>query len=267
MLPDFHIHTDFSGDSQTPARVQIERCLALDMEELCITDHHDYDPDINQNPFLLDIESYLPCMRQLRQEYSDRIRVNIGIELGLQLRVRDYLESLARSLDVDFIIGSSHFIDRKDPYFPEFFEGKTEREAYEHYFEVTLKRIRAIDCFDSFGHLDYVVRYGPSKNRNYSFRDYRDCIDPILKTLIEKGKALECNTAGFKYGLGHPNPEEDILIRYRELGGELITLGSDAHAPAHVGYNFDQTKDILADCGFRYITVYHQRIPRQIPIF
>lgn len=266
MLPDTHIHTSFSGDSSVPVRMQIDRCLSLGMEEICITDHHDYDTGMEQEIFLLDFSSYLSELRRVREEYAGRIRVNIGVELGLQVRIQEYLEELVDSLDVDYLIGSCHFIDRMDPYYPDFFEGRSEREAYERYFEVSLQRIRALDCFDSFGHLDYVVRYGPHANRDYSFSAYQEYIDPILKVLIEKGKALECNTAGFKYGLGHPNPAEDILRRYRELGGKLITLGSDAHAPEHIGYAFEQARSILSDCGFRYLTVYRRRIPQFVPL-
>ncbi|MCI8270287.1 MAG: histidinol-phosphatase HisJ family protein [Lachnospiraceae bacterium] len=266
MLPDTHIHTSFSGDCTTPARIQIERCLSLGMQELCITDHHDYATGMAEEIFLLDFPSYLSQLHSLQEEYSGRIRIGIGLELGLQIRIQDYLERLARSLDVDYIIGSCHFIDQMDPYYPSFFQGRTERAAYERFFEVSLKRIQTLSCFDSFGHLDYVVRYGPATNQNYSFSAYQDYIDPILKTLIEKEIALECNTAGFKYGLGHPNPTEDILRRYHQLGGERITLGSDAHTPEYIGHAFDRAKSILIDCGFRYLTVYRQRKPQWIPL-
>lgn len=266
MLPDTHIHTAFSGDCTTPARIQVERCLSLGMTELCITDHHDYATGMTEEIFLLDFSSYLFQLRSLQEEYSDRIRIGIGVELGLQIHIQDYLEQLTRSLDVDYIIGSCHFIDQMDPYYPSFFQGRTERAAYERFFEVSLKRIQTLSCFDSFGHLDYVVRYGPATNQNYSYFAYQDYIDPILKTLIEKGIALECNTAGFKYGLSHPNPTEDILRRYRQLGGEQITLGSDAHTPEYIGHAFDRTKAILIDCGFRYLTVYHHRQPQNIPL-
>ena len=157
-------------------------------------------------------------------------------------------------------------MDSKDPYYPEFFDGYTEREAYEKYFSVSLARIRQIDCFDVLGHLDYVVRYGPNRNQYYSYEAYQEYIDPILKTLIEKGRGLECNTAGFKYGLGHPNPTEDILRRYRELGGEILTVGSDAHRPEHIGYDFHRLPELLKACGFRYYTIYHNRKPEFLPL-
>lgn len=261
MISDFHLHTEFSGDSDTPVRKQVERAISLGMKEICITDHHDYDADFTDIDFTLDIEAYLTYMKQIQEEYKDQIRVGIGIELGLQTHLKDYLERLLEEYSFDFVIGSSHFADQMDPYFPEFFNGRTEREAYGRFFEVSLKRAKTLDCFDSYGHLDYVVRYGPNKNRDYSYRDYQEYIDPILKALIAKGKGLECNTGGYKYRLGHPNPAEDILKRYRELGGEILTIGSDAHAPEHVGYGFDLAREALIHCGFRYYTVFHERKP------
>ena len=83
---------------------------------------------------------------------------------------------------------------------------------------------------------------------------------------IQKGKGIELNTAGFKYGLGHPNPTESILKRYRELGGEIITIGADAHAPEHVAYDFDKVPAILKAAGFRYYTVFELRKPKFIPL-
>ncbi len=266
MLCDFHLHTAFSGDSDTPAPAQVKRAIALGMDEICITDHHDYDAGEAGDTFLLDFSSYFPYMRQLQETYAGQIRVNIGVELGLQAHIRDYLTELVPRLDVDFLIGSCHFIDGQDPYYPSFFQGRSEQEAYGRYFASTLHRVRTLDCYDVLGHLDYVVRYGPRKNQNYSYEKYREYIDPILKTLIEHGKGLECNTSGFKAGLCHPNPTEEILIRYRELGGEILTIGSDAHTPEYVGYEFSKTAALLRSCGFRYYTVFHARKPQFLPL-
>ncbi len=265
MLCDFHIHTGFSDDSDTPPALQIERAIALGMERICITDHHDYDV-VSQIDFTLDFPAYLSAMTQLRRQYRDRIRVEIGVELGLQRHIAGYLNELTRTYELDYIIGSRHFIDGLDPYYPAFYEGRTLKEALRRFFEVSLKTVQALDCFDSFGHLDYIVRYFPEKNTNYRPACYADYIDPLLQTLIQKGKALECNTGGFRYRLGHPNPREEILRRYRELGGELITVGSDAHTPDYVGIEFDRTAQLLRECGFRYYTVYHRRKAEMLPL-
>jgi histidinol-phosphatase (PHP family) len=84
--------------------------------------------------------------------------------------------------------------------------------------------------------------------------------------LIEHGKGLECNTGGLRYGLSQPNPSRRILKRYRELGGEIITIGSDAHTPDYLGYGFQECRRFLLRCGFRYYTVFHGRKPEFIPL-
>ena len=261
MISDIHLHTEFSGDSNTPVHAQIEQAIRLGMEEICITDHHDYDV-ISEIDFTLDIPRYVEEITRVREEYKDRIHVNLGIELGLQCHLKEYLEQLAGR----YPFGSSHFVNRIDPYYPAFYEGKSEDEAYRGYFEATLKRLSLLDCYDSVGHVDYVVRYGPNKNRFYTYEKFADVLDEILKTIIRKGKALECNTGGYKYRLGEPNPSVAILKRYRELGGELLTVGSDAHTPGQVGGFFPQTAEILKSCGFRFYTVYHQRKPVFYPL-
>ena len=268
MISDFHVHTSFSADSQTPAREQIEAAIRLGMKELCITDHHDYGTGAMCHlDYTVDPVTYFAALNKLAEEYQGRIHVRSGIELGLMIREKDYLNQLVQTIPADFIIGSNHFIDGYDVFDKNFYydngytEPGTDYQAYHRFFEASLERIKTFDCFDSLGHLDYVVRYGPEKNTCYRPADYMDVIDEILKTLILKGKALECNTAGFKYGLGHTHPYEEILKRYRELGGELLTVGSDGHRPHEVGGYFDQAREILTGCGFRYYTVYRERKP------
>ena len=101
----------------------------------------------------------------------------------------------------------------------------------------------------------------------YTYEAYADIIDEILRKLISMGKGIEVNTAGFKYGLGHPNPTEAVLLRYHELGGEILTLGADAHVPEHVAYAFDRLPQILRHAGFRYFTVFTGRKPDFLPSF
>lgn len=266
MISDFHTHTEFSADSEAPVREQIEKAIALNMDSICITDHNDYDVAGGTLDFFLDLPAYIPRLQQLQKEYEGRIRVLIGMELGLQRHINDYLYRTVSEYPFDFIIGSSHFIHGMDPYEREYFEGRPERDAYEEFFRVSLERVRELDCFDVYGHLDYVVRYGPNRNRFYSYAGYRDYIDPLLKLLITRGQGIECNTGGYKYGLGEPNPCLDILKRYHELGGEIITVGSDAHKPEHIGYDFDRAREALLSCGFRYYTVYEGRKPRFIKL-
>lgn len=263
---DSHLHTSFSADSDTPPSFQIERAIALGMPALCITDHQDFDGPPDVMDFTFDTDAYWSALLSLKEKYQDRIDLRIGVELGLQTDIPTDLAAYAAGNSFDLIIGSTHFCDGMDPYYPIFYEGRPEEDAYRSYFEEELKNIIAHDCFDVAGHLDFVVRYGPNKNTCYSYEKYRDVFDEILRVLVEKGKGIECNTAGFKAGLGHPHPTEAILKRYRELGGEILTLGSDAHVPEYVAYHFDQTGELLKGCGFRYYTVFRERKPEFLPL-
>ena len=117
-----------------------------------------------------------------------------------------------------------------------------------------------------YGHLDYIARYVPNQSVPFSYRDYSDLIDAILKSIIEDGKGIEMNMSGYRYGLGMPNPCPDILKRYRELGGEIITVGSDAHTPENVGLRFEKAGEHLVQAGFKYYTVWKERKPVFIKI-
>lgn len=259
MYSDTHIHTSFSGDSETPPEEQIARAEELGMKTVCITDHHDYDV-VSDIDFELCVPEYISEIRRLGDEYAGRIEILTGIELGLQTHLTDYLPTLTAENSLDYVIGSVHFVDGFDPYYPEYFN-KYGDKGYYRYYETLLDCVRAFDCFDSLGHLDYIVRYGVKYGYSYDLTDYSDIIDDILSTLIESGKALECNTGGLSRGLSEPNPCYDILKRYRQLGGELITLGADAHSPETLGYGFDKTGAVLKAMGYKYYAVYRNRKP------
>ena len=81
MLCDFHLHTSFSGDSDTPPEDQILKAAALNMPRICVTDHHDMDV-VSDCDFTLDLPKYFPAMEALREQYRDQIRIEIGIGTG-----------------------------------------------------------------------------------------------------------------------------------------------------------------------------------------
>lgn len=268
MYSDFHLHTDFSADSDTPARAQMEQAIRLGMKRICITDHQDFDyPKEYHEDFTFPTQPYFETVRDLRQQYEGRLNIFTGVELGLRTHLKQQLSDYAAAWPFDYIIGSIHLVGNADPYYPVFFEDRSEEEAYREYFTCTLENIRLhSDCFDALGHLDYIVRYGPNQNRFYTYAHYQDIIDEILRTVIDRGKALECNTAGLHYGLGHTNPHPDIIRRFVELGGQMVTIGSDAHVPDSLGYGFSTLKDMLTDCGLRYYTEFHGREPQFYPL-
>jgi len=266
MLYDYHTHTCFSGDSDTPVRAMLDRAVSLGLKEICITDHIDYDYPDEPDLFIFNIEEYFSVLSSLKEEYAKHLSVRIGVEYGLMPHLGERLKKLAASWPFDFIIGSSHVVDSIDPYYPAYWEKKTEAEGIWRYFESILENLATCSDFDVYGHMDYIIRYVPSGKKNYSYEKYQEIIETCLKRLISMGKGIEINTAGFQYGLGAPNPKMEILRRYRELGGEIITVGSDAHKPEHLAYDFDKVISILKECGFRYFTVFHGRVAKFIRI-
>ncbi len=114
--------------------------------------------------------------------------------------------------------------------------------------------------------MDYVVRYGPNKDGEYSYGKYKEILDTILEWLACHGKGIEINTGGLGYGLKEPNPCTDIIRRYRELGGETVTIGSDAHVPERIAQSFSRAEEILKNCGFQYYAVFSGRVPQYIKL-
>lgn len=273
ILSDYHVHTSFSTDSTAAPAAQIEALIAKGITEICITDHHDIGYHAEEPgdfstelPFRLNPYEYYQEILRLSQKYSSQARISIGVELGLRPDYHHSIEDFAELCDWDFIIGSTHVVDGIDPYYPAFWKGQTKQASLLRYFQATLENLEHLDCFDVYGHLDYIVRYAPDKTTGYRAADYQDVIDEILKKLIAKGKGLECNTAGLRHALPETNPCRDILTRYRELGGEILTIGSDGHKPEHLAYCFRQMPEYLSSCGFRYYTVFHNRKPEMLPL-
>lgn len=260
-LSDYHTHTNFSGDSTASPESMIKGAMVCQLKELCITDHLDLDYPNDPDLFLMDLPAYADTIHKLKEQYVGQINLKFGIELGLQPHLSEQLSSIVSTYPWDFIIGSSHVVNKMDPYFPEFWDRDTAHNQILRYFETIPENLKAFSDFDVYGHIDYIVRYCPDKTYHYSCMDYWDILEHSLQLLINAGKGIEVNTAGYKFNLSQPNPHADILKRYRELGGEIITIGSDAHSPEFLAYHFDDTIELLKNCGFRYFTTFDKRQP------
>ena len=268
---DMHMHTWFSTDSEACPRDMADEAVRKGLKTICFTDHFDKDDLEWGEEGIFDVDAYFVEMQKLQEEYAGKLNIRIGIELGLRTYLKDYYEELTKKYPFDFAIGSVHNVPYKkdaegnilytDPAAEKLFTDRTDKEAYRLMMETTLENVRTSDCFQTLGHLDYVVRYGKSREKEYSYTDYADIIDEILKLLIEKEKGLEVNSAGLKYGLPFAHPHPDVLKRYHELGGEIITIGADAHKPEHIAYDFAKAEEILKSCGFKYYTEFFEQKP------
>ncbi len=262
MYPDYHLHTEFSSDCTTPIRDVIASARAKGINEICITDHYDHDfpPGIAEYDFKLDFDRYFATLQALKEELSPDFNLKIGIEQGLMPSTCEAMSDFSsRYPCLDFIICSTHVVDGFDPYYPAYFEKWGEKGGYRRYFEEILYTVEHFTDFDVYGHLDYIVRYGPTKAENYDIRDYMDIFEAIFRRLLDTGKGIEVNTGSLYRGMDFAHPHPELLKLYREMGGEIITFGSDSHDTKHIGHAFSDTADMLRSLGFTAYCTYDRR--------
>ena len=260
MRADVHMHCGFSNDSETRPEDMVESAIAKGLSVICFTDHYDKDNLDWGDEAIFDVESYFQKMIELQEEYRDQIDIRIGAEIGMQPYLAEYYQNFIAQHPFDFVIGSVHSVLEHDVAL-DFFQKHSDPEGYRIYFEEMLQDVQKIKAYDVLGHLDYIVRYSNQGSKGFDLNDYMDIIEEILKQVIAHGKGIEMNMSGLKYGLGAPHPQPEIIKRYRELGGEIITVGADGHIPEHIAYDYHLADDILKSCGFKYYTEFKGRKP------
>ena len=246
MIGDRHVHTCFSLDSAAPVEKVLETAMGLGMKEICITDHCDFDLG---EGWVMPVEEYGPAMLEYQKRYADRIRLHIGIEMGMNPAYNGEIQALLNSFPFEYVIGSIHSMQGDDPYYRDRYD-MDDPEFYRIYFETLLERVKQTDHIDVLGHFDYVIRYGIHGLESYNPEAYADTIDAVLKEIIGRKIALELNTAGLRKNAGFVHPHPYILQRYKDLGGHLISVGSDAHSAGHVGCHFSEAEKLMKKFGF-----------------
>lgn len=274
-LYDNHNHSQFSFDGgRTSVGKTVNSAIGKGLAGVCFTDHCDFFVP----PMKAQHEEYVPEVFDVEARNAEIDKVNAkcprdfhvfkGIEIGVQKSERDKIAAHLEKYSFDEIIASVHYLDDTDPFWGGYYEGKTWRYAYGHYLETLYDEMVWLgDRFDIMGHYDYVTRYAPYPECSILYKDFPDILDSMLRYLAENGKALEINTKTYQDFKGRtPVLDKNILMRYRELGGEIISLGSDSHDADRVGFNFERTASLVSRCGFRYLAHFDKRKPVMLPI-
>ena len=258
---DYHIHTAYSQDSEAPMMEQIEEAIRQGFDEIALTDHMEKEPINGVIRFNMHVPDYLKTAKSMQEAYKEKIKIKIGVEIGYEPRWHDELITLIHPEDFDFIICSTHKCEEQGMGIGTFFEDKTQIQGYTRYFEEVLNAIKTFPNFNVYGHMDYVNRYGHFDHKILKVKDYKELIYEILKTLKESHRGLEINTSGIRYGLGHFNPQIEVLKMYLDMGGEIITIGSDSHYTNHIGYLWNEAALLLKNIGFKHYTTFEDRKP------
>ncbi len=270
VLVDYHCHTDISRDSRAPYWDMVMAEYQAGVRELCITDHCD----------TVDWESmsfYPPCRQVARKELEayqsvqDRLPEDLHLAMGIELAELVFYPDLGKELSapewLDFVLGSYHISREYGDYHCQDYTDPAHCQALIDVYLRDLQFLANLNCFDVLAHMGYFSRYAfyQGVEAGLTIRAHGDRIQEILRTLIQNGKGIELNCSGIRDGCG-PFPSEEILRLYRELGGEMVTVGSDAHRPEEAAKCVDQGLEIIKSCGFRYVTVFRHRKPVFITI-
>ena len=242
MIFDSHTHTKFSADSEMDAAAAINRAESLGLG-IIFTEHYDYKlpGDID---FTFDAAEYF---NEYKKSRSDKVK--LGVEIGLRKSAREANKNFLAQGNFDLIIGSIHVVDDIDIYNPNFFSDKDKLTAYRKYFNVMAEEAAA-ENFDVLGHIDYICRVAPYENAEIEYEIFRREIDEVLKILVERKKILELNTRRLKSKIALKGLEA-VYKRYKDLGGEFVTIGSDAHNIDAVGANFDVALNFVEELNLR----------------
>ena len=273
MFADYHVHTEFSDDSVYPMGTVIQDAIAMGMNEICLTDHVDYGVKIdwdcgkqiqyrNGEPLAnVDYPRYMFEIDRMKRLYGNKIRIKTGLEFGIQKHTIPDFQRLFERYAFDFIILSIHQVENQEFWTQDFQRGRSQKEYQQRYYEEMLAVVRDYKDYSVLGHMDLIARYDLAGV--YPFEKVRPVIEDILRIVIADGKGIEVNTSSHRYGLTDTMPSANILKLYRDMGGRIITIGSDSHKPEHLGAYIRETQALLKSLGYKqFCTFEHMR-----PIF
>ena len=273
-LFDNHNHSQFSFDGQrTSIEASARAALSAGLGGICFSDHCDhYVPPMKADfedlkPEYFDVDEQQAEITRVQGLLGNDIKILKGIEIGMYEDCHEQIRNILRSNSFDQVLASVHYIEQTDPYYGGYYDDKDWKQAYGRYLETIYREMTWLGDFDIMGHYDYIVRYAPYPVTSIRYRDFGDIFDEMFRYLIQEGKALEINTKSYEGHRGRiVELDLNVLHRYREMGGEIISLGSDSHEASRVGAGFSHHAALLKSLGFRWSAHYENRKLVQLPL-
>lgn len=264
MVPhDYHLHSNYSPDCQATMVEMCQAAIDAGIAEIGFTEHYDLHPDEWERDWFKG-DAYFTELERVRAQFADRLIVRAAIELGEPHIFRSECQELLAKYPFDYALGSLHWVGRRLIFDPQYFSRPVD-EACRDFFE-ELERMTRVGGFDVLSHFDVIVRVGFDVYGAYDPSRYEDAIRPVLRNLIDHGIALDVNTAAFRRRAQMLTPGIEILRWYCEMGGERVTLGSDAHRPEHIGSHLDIALSAIKAAGLNHLTFFERRQPRLVPL-
>ncbi|MGF7056558.1 histidinol-phosphatase HisJ family protein [Brassicibacter mesophilus] len=256
---DYHVHSNFSGDCKYSMEEMVLGAIEKNVKVLSFTDHIDFDYGNSEIDFVFDVNDYFKEFKKIKHKYRGQIEILSGIELGMQPHLSKTINRLI-CLDLfDFIIMSIHTAKGKELHEGEFYINKAPQDAYKDYYGDLYSCLSSFNDFDVIGHLNLIDRYVKYMDKGLELGEYKPLLTKVLEKLIAKEKGIEINTSGIRYGVNSFHPTVEILKLYKDLGGEILSIGSDAHKPEDICFAYNDVINLLRELGFKYITNYKNR--------
>lgn len=257
MFADYHVHTSFSDDSVCPMEEMVQQAISVGLDEIAFTEHVDYGIKTDLN---CDYDQYFAEISRLQKKYTDKIVIKTGIEFGVQVQTIPEFQRDVEQYPFDFIILSNHQVGNKEFWNYTFQEGKSQDEFQQAYYAAIYDVVQQYKSYSVLGHIDMIKRY--DKFGDYPNSKIMDIVDKILRQVIQDGKGIELNTSSFKYCLKDLMPSKEILRRYYELGGTIITIGSDSHDREHLADHIMEVRKTLTEIGFKQFCTFEKMKPK-----
>lgn len=260
---DSHIHTTFSPDGrQTPEQL-IQTAIASGLTEITVTEHCECNDNAalppEETPWPdLDVKAYTETYEKLKE--TSPIKINIGIEIGQATQGREYAEKMLSSYEWDFVLGSLHNVRNEYDFYYMDYAGKDLKKLFSEYFDQLYETVETCR-FSSLSHLYYPVRYIYRQGLTLDLEQFDGQIKLILELLAKKGLGLEINTSSVSDSYGDLVPGFRYAKMFRELGGEIVTVGSDGHYAEKVGVGIDVAYKMLKEAGFTAVATFEKQVP------
>ena len=265
MIPqDYHMHSRFSCDCQVEMAAMCQAAIDQGIPEIGFTEHFDHHTGDECRDYFK-LEPWAAELERCRAKFAGRLVVRAGVELGEPHLFAAEAQALLARYPFDYALGSLHWVGADSIFDRDYFERHPADEAYAAFF-AELARMTAVGGFDILSHFDVPVRTAFVVYGGYDPRPYEDYIRPELKNVVANGIALDLNTAALRRRAQVLTPGLDILRWYVELGGERVTLGSDAHQPSQVGSHLPVAIEVARAAGLKYLTYFEGRQARLEPL-
>lgn len=255
---DYHMHSNISCDSKATMIEMGRSALARGITQITFTEHFDLHPlDYCLDHY--DVDQYFKNLNAARATLTpEGLTIRAGVELGEPHRYGVRQQALLALHPYDIVLGSLHWVGDNSVFDHEYFRTTPMHDAATAYYTELLAMVQQ-GGFDILAHADVFKRVASEIYGTIPDAPFEGLIRPVWQACIDGGIGIEINTAAWRRGLDQPNPGETALRWYKEMGGEILTVGSDSHHPNDVGFALDRALDLARRVGFTHVAIFERR--------